>query len=200
MRFAGFFSHCQCAAHAAPQRRWLMMLTVVPLAAWLLLACGFQPRSSAPVYAFSTVAADIPRSAQVATVLRQRMQAGGTVRFSPLTPPSGTATSVPITDVVLEVLRDDSGTVIRGQNASGEVRELTLVRRFDFRLLHADGTVLLDTVRLTAERDTSYSEEQEVTHGDDREVLYHEMAEDLARQAMFRLAAVRLPTAARQQQ
>lgn len=171
--------------------RWLLL----PLTVWLLTmlpACGFQPRSSAPAYAFSTVAADIPRSAHTASALRQRMQAGGTVRFFPQTVPGGTA---PATDVVLEVLRDSRGTVIRGQNADGEVRELTLVQWFDFRLLLPDGSVLLDTVRLTAERDTSYTEEQEVTRRDDREILYREMTDDLARQALHRLAAVQMPAA-----
>lgn len=166
--------------------RWLAL----PIMATLLLACGFQPRSSAPVYAFKTVAADISRNAQTAVALRQRMQAGGAVRFYPRTVPSGTA--VPA-DVVLEVLQDSRGTVIRGENVDGEVRELTLVRRFDFRLLLPDGTVLLDTVSLIAERDISYTEEQEVTRRDDREILYREMADDLARQALHRLQAVQMP-------
>lgn len=155
----------------------------------MLVACGFQPRASTPAYAFTAVGADIARTAQTAKLLRQRMQAGGKVRFYPVTMPDDAEKGKGV-DVVLQVLRDDRGTIIRGQNASGEIRELSLVRRFYFRLLKPDGSVLLDTVKLQTERDTSYSEEEEVTRRDDREVLYREMAEDLARQAEYRLSAV----------
>lgn len=155
----------------------------------LLAACGFQPRAGALQYPFKVVAMDAPRTAQTTIALRQRMQAGGTVRFVPRTVVAGQRYDA--VDVILDVVRDDRGTIVRGQNVNGEIRELSLVRYFDFRLLRADGTVLMDTVKLRAERDTTYTEEEEVTKRDDREVLYRGMAEDLARQASYRLAALK---------
>ncbi len=94
-------------------------------------------------------------------------------------------------DVVLTVLLDQEERKASAFSTSAKVREVELLRRFDFSLADTRGNVLLESSPITMRRFVSYSEDEATGKEEEFETLLRDMRNDTAQQVLRRLAAAR---------
>ncbi len=107
------------------------------------------------------------------------------------------ASQVQVTDkatdaeAVLTVLTDREQRSASAISTSAQVREVELLQLFDFSLTDASGRILIDAAPIQARRFVSYRENEAVAKEAEFELLFRDMRNDVARQVLRRLAAVR---------
>ena len=156
-------------------------LAAAAAAAFSLAGCGFELRK-APVYAFKTLS--IPGGSGFAVYLRRNIPAGGTVTIIPADK-SSTA------EAILDVLSENREQIVVSTNSAGQVRELQLRLTLRFRLRTPGGKELLPPTSLQQQRDVTYSENQALGKEGEIELLFRDMQNDIAQQAMRRMASVK---------
>ncbi|HEX6361858.1 MAG TPA: LPS assembly lipoprotein LptE [Albitalea sp.] len=151
------------------------------LAATALAGCGFQLRRM-PELRFSTIALTgfAPRS-PLAEELRQQINA---------TPTTQVVEATTQAQVVLEALVDARERSVVASTAAGQVREIQLRSRLQFRLRTAAGRELIPPTELVLSRDISYSESLALAKEQEEALLFRTMQGDIVAQVMRRLAAV----------
>ena len=150
-------------------------------AAAALAGCGFD-RRRAPEFTFSTIALAgfAPRSTLAEELKRQ-------IATSPTTRVVDAAAQA---QVVLEALADSRDRSVVASTASGQVREITLRARLEFRLRSHAGKVLIAPTEIVLSRDMSYNESAALAKEQEEGFLFRAMQGDIAAQVMRRLAAV----------
>ncbi|MFT3953882.1 MAG: LPS assembly lipoprotein LptE [Piscinibacter sp.] len=147
----------------------------------LLAGCGFELRR-APELRFRTIAlAGFTAKSPLAEELRSTLAA------SPTTTLVEAATQA---QVILESLADGREKSVVASTAFGEVRELQLRSRFNFRLRTPQGRELIPPTEILLSRDLSYRETAALAKEQEEAVLYRSMQSDIVAQVMRRLAAV----------
>ena len=149
-----------------------------------LTGCGFALKGSEQL-PFTSLFLDQSASGPTATALRRQLQ--GVPGLTLLELPAHRAQA----QVVLQIDRDGQDKRSIGANAYGLTRELQLISHFDYQLLAADGRELGQAVQLEQRRDINYNEAIVLSKEGEEDMLYRDMAEDLAAQVMRRLAATR---------
>lgn len=151
-------------------------------ASTLLGGCGFELRR-APELAFRTIAlTGFDRYSPLAQELRMQIDASQTTTVVP---------AVSQAQVVMEALVDNRERSVVASTAAGEVRELQLRARFQFRLLNAAGRELIAPTEILRTRDMSYRESQALAKEQEESQLFRIMQSDIVSQVMRRLAALR---------
>ncbi len=160
------------------QRRALIVL---PGAAALLAACGFELRR-APELRFRSIqlVGFTPRS-PLADELRTSINASKTTLV---------VDSAAQAQVVLEALADVREKSVAASTAAGQVRELQLRARLAFRLRTPSGKELIPATEILLKRDMSYTESAALAKEQEEALLYRAMQGDIVAQVMRRLAAV----------
>lgn len=150
-------------------------------AAAALAGCGFELRR-APEFTFSTIALAgfAPRSTLADELKRQ-------IATSPTTRVVDAAAQA---QVVLEALADSRDRSVVASTASGQVREITLRARLEFRLRARAGKELIAPTEIVLSRDMSYNESAALAKEQEEADLFRAMQGDIAAQVMRRLAAV----------
>ena len=152
----------------------------------LLAACGFALRQTPPL-PFSRIAlvGFAPRS-PLAAELRSRLAAVAQVVDAPAQ-----------AEVLLQVLTDQREKSVVASTASGQVRELQLRLKVEFRLATPGGRELMPATELRLSRDLSYSETFALAKAQEEAEIYAAMQADIVQQVLGRLAQVRpaLPAA-----
>ena len=164
------------------RRRWLCRAGLAALPPLLALTgCGFALRQP-PVLPFQRIAlvGFAPRS-PLALGLRQHLQQALQVVDSPAQ-----------AEVVLQVLTDRRERSVVASTAAGQVRELQLRLRFEFRLLTPGGRALSPATELLLSRDMSYSETVALAKAQEEAEIYSAMQADVAQQVLGQLAQLRL--------
>ena len=161
-----------------PHRRTLIVL---PAASLLLAACGFELRR-APELRFRSIQliGFKPRS-PLAEELLKSINASQTTLV---------VESAAQAQVVLEALSDVSEKSVVASTAAGQVRELQLRSRLDFRLRTPAGKELIPITEILLKRDMSYTESAALAKEQEEALLYRAMQSDIVAQVMRRLAAV----------
>ena len=161
-----------------PYRRTLIIL---PVASLLLAACGFELRR-APELRFRSIQliGFKPRS-PLAEELLKSINASQTTLV---------VESAARAQVVLEALSDVSEKSVVASTAAGQVRELQLRSRLDFRLRTPAGKELIPITEILLKRDMSYTESAALAKEQEEALLYRAMQSDIVAQVMRRLAAV----------
>jgi LPS-assembly lipoprotein len=95
--------------------------------------------------------------------------------------------------VVLEALSETREKTVVASTAAGQVREVQLRIRFNFRLRTASGKELLAATEILLVRDMSYNESSALAKEQEEALLYTAMQSDIVAQVMRRLAAVAAP-------
>ena len=149
-----------------------------------LAGCGFALKGSADL-PFVSIYLDQAESGPTATALRRQLQ--GVPGLAVLEAPQLRSQA----QVVLQVTRDSQDRRSIGANAYGLTRELQLTSRFGYQVLAADGRELAPEVELQQQRDINYNEAIILSKEGEEEMLYRDMAEDLASQVIRRLEAQR---------
>lgn len=177
-------SHRSLSIPPTFQRRTLL-LAAGSMALFGLSGCGFALRK-APTFAFKSIRLAGSTGTYVARELRAALIANGLTVYT-TDVPAGTAPA----EVVLTVLTDQRERVAVGQTAAGQVRELQLRTRFNFRLRTANEKELISDVELLVERDLSFSETAVLSKDAEEQLLYRDTVSDAVEQVMRRLAAVK---------
>jgi LPS-assembly lipoprotein len=162
-----------------PRRHWLLVVAAAS-AAWLP-GCGFELRR-APELRFRSIALSgfAPHS-PLAEELRLHLNASSSTLVVD-TPAQA--------QVVLEALTDTRERGVVASTTAGQVRELQLRTRFNFRLRTPAGRELIAPTELLLSRDISYSEAAALAKEQEEVMLYRTMQSDIVSQVMRRLAAV----------
>lgn len=150
----------------------------------LLASCGFALKGSAQL-PFTSMYLDESEKGPTTTALRRQLL--GVPGLALLENPAQRSTA----QVVLLVRQDSQDKRSIGANAYGLTRELQLTSRFAYELQAADGRTLGEPVELQQQREINYNEAIILSKEGEEEMLYRDMAEDLAQQVLRRLAAVR---------
>ena len=160
-----------------PGRRALIAST---LAAGLLAACGFQLRGTTEL-PFSRIALEgfAPRS-PLADELRRTLAQSAEVVATPAQ-----------AQVVLHALTDRRERGVVASTTAGQVRELQLRVRLEFKLTTPGGRELIPATELLLTRDMSYSETVALAKEYEEAQLLRAMQSDIVGQLMHRLARVK---------
>jgi LPS-assembly lipoprotein len=160
-----------------PGRRAL--ITSALSGAWLT-ACGFQLRGSADL-PFSRIALEgfAPRS-PLAEELRRTLAQSAEVVAAPAQ-----------AQVVLFALSDRRERSVVASTTAGQVRDLQLRVRLEFRLATPGGRELIPATELLLTRDMSYSETAALAKEYEEAQLLRAMQSDIVGQLMRRLAHVK---------
>lgn len=177
------------ASAAAPNlhRRRLLGRAASLAPALALSACGFRLRG-VPEFDFRSLYIMAPPGQPLARELQRTIESSGS-KLQLITDPA----AMPTADVILELPSVRQERVIVGRNASGEVRELELRLRVQFKLRTPTGVELLAPTELLQKRDISYSESIALAKEAEEALQFRTMQTDIVQQLMRRLAAVRMP-------
>ena len=146
-----------------------------------LAGCGFELRR-APEFRFSSIALSGFRPmSPLAEELNRSIAASTTTRV---------VEAAQQAQVVLEAIADARERSVVASTASGQVREITLRTRFDFRLRTQAGKELIAPTELMQSRDMSYNESAALAKDQEEALLFRAMQSDIVAQVMRRLAAV----------
>lgn len=160
-----------------PRRRTLLAAG----AALGLAACGFELRR-APALNFRTVQLKgFAERSPLAEELKMNIDASQTTLV---------VESAAQAQVVLEALSDAREKSVVASTAAGQVREVQLRSRFNFRLRTPGGRELIPPREILLSRDMSYSETIALAKEQEEAALYRAMQSDIVAQVMRRLAAV----------
>lgn len=147
-----------------------------------MAGCGFELRR-APELAFRSIAlTGFEPYSPLADELRMQVNASQTTTV---------AEAPSQAQVVLEALADTRERSVVASTATGQVRELQLRARLQFRLRSAAGRELIAPTEIVRSRDMSYSESLALAKEQEEAQLFRIMQSDIVSQVMRRLAAVR---------
>jgi LPS-assembly lipoprotein len=146
-----------------------------------LAGCGFELRQTPPL-PFSRIAlTGFPAKSPMAAELRERLSASAQVVDTP-----GQA------EVVLQARTDSRSRSVVASTAAGQVRELTLRLKFEFRLVTPGGRELVPPTELLQSRDMSYSETFALGKAQEEAEIYAAMQADTVQQVLRRLSRAKL--------
>ena len=164
-------------------RRHLLSAAVLPLGSLgsALAGCGFELRR-APELRFRTIQlANFKPRSPLADELRANIDASTTTLVV-----EGLAQA----QVVLEAIDDVREKVVVASSAAGQVTEVQLRERFNFRLKSVSGRELIPKTELLQNRDMSFTESAALGKEQEEAFLYRAMQSDIISQVMRRLASV----------
>jgi LPS-assembly lipoprotein len=93
-------------------------------------------------------------------------------------------------EVLFEALADARDKGVVASTATGQVREIQVRARLNFRLRTPAGKLLIEPTEIALSRDMSYSESLALAKEQEEALLYRAMQTDIVSQVMRRLAAV----------
>ena len=167
------------------QRRHILTLVT----AALLAGCGFRLRG-VPEFAFGSLFIAAQPGSPLALELQRTLEgAGGPLKV--LRDPA----ALPTAEAVLDLLSEQHERVVVAFNSAGQVRELQLRLRVNFKLRTRTGEEPIGPTELLQTRDVSYNETQALAKEAEEALLLRNMQTDIVQQLLRRLAAVRPSTA-----
>lgn len=143
----------------------------------VLTGCGFALRETPPLPFARIALVGFATRSPLAAELSERLAGAVQVVSTP-----GQA------DVVLQALVDQRERSVVASTAAGQVRELQLRMKFEFRLASPGGRELIAPTELLLSRDMSYSESIALAKGQEESELYASMQSDIVQQVLRRLA------------
>lgn len=163
------------------RRAWLVLGAAGVAGVASLGGCGFELQRP-PELRFRTLALSgfAPRS-PLAQALREQLLASRTTQV---------VESSAQAQVVLEALSDTREKSVVATTAAGQVRELQLRTRLNFRVRTPQGRELIPATEILLSRDMSYSESAALAKEQEENFLYRSMQGDIVAQVLRRLAAM----------
>jgi LPS-assembly lipoprotein len=150
------------------------------LAAAALTGCGFELRRP-PELHFKSIALTgfTPRST-MASALRDALREA---KVAILDDPAQA-------QLTLEALNDTADKSVVASTAAGQVREVQLRQKLNFRVRSATGRELIPVTELLLTRDMSYSETVALAKEQEEALLFRAMRGDIVQQLLRRLATL----------
>jgi LPS-assembly lipoprotein len=162
-----------------PRRTWLGGL--LGGGALLLGGCGFELRRTPPLPFTRVALSGFTPASPLGRELRERLLAA----------PVQVIDNLGQAEVVLQALTDKREKSVVASTASGQVREVQLRLKFEFRISSPGGRELVPPTELLLSRDMSYSETNALAKAQEESELYAAMQTDIVQQVLRRMA--RLP-------
>lgn len=164
-------------------RRQILSASGALLGSTLLAGCGFRLRGhfDAP---FETLYLQMTENTRFSGLLKRMIESGSSIRC---------VSSPREADAILELLSTTRSRDILTINDAGLAREYELTLTLEFRCTSPEGFEYVDTTRLIANRDITYTESEFLSREKEEEVLYIDMENDLINQIVRRLEAARAP-------
>ena len=156
---------------------------LVPIAAAALAGCGFELRRP-PQLRFKSMALTgfAPRS-PMAAALKQALQDSG---VAVLDDPNQA-------QLVFEATLDVPEKSVVASTAVGQVRELQLRQKLDFRVRTVTGRELIPLTELLLTRDLTTNETVALAKEQEEALLFRSMRDDIVQQLLRRLATLSAP-------
>jgi LPS-assembly lipoprotein len=161
----------------AHRRGVLVMLSAT------LTGCGFELKRAPELRFKSVQLAGFGPKSPLAEELRMNINASKTTQV---------VETLAQAQVVLEALADAREKSVVASTAAGQVRELQLRARLNFRLRSAAGKELIAATEIMLSRDMSYSESAALAKEQEEALLFKAMQSDIVSQVMRRLASVQV--------
>jgi LPS-assembly lipoprotein len=158
------------------QRRGLLLASAA-----LVAGCGFELRRAPELHFRSVQLTGFPPRSPLADELRMSINASKTTLV---------VDSAAQAQVVFEAITDARERSVVASTATGQVRELQLRARLNFRLRTPAGKELIPATEILLSRDMSYSEMAALAKEQEEALLFRAMQSDIVAQVMRRLAAV----------
>jgi LPS-assembly lipoprotein len=146
--------------------------------------CGFKLRGTFD-YAFKTLYVDVNEASLVGKALIRALTLENQVTL--FTDPADKARA----EAVLVLDTEQRERAITAINSSGQVRELQLRLRVNFKLLNAAGKEVISDAQVVQQRDISYNETEALGKESEEALLYKDLLEDVVQQLQRRLATLR---------
>jgi LPS-assembly lipoprotein len=159
------------------ERRSLLLASVA-----LVAGCGFELRRAPELHFRSVQLTGFAPRSPLADELRASINASKTTLV---------VDSAAQAQVVFEAITDARERSVVASTATGQVRELQLRARLNFRLRTQAGKELIPATEILLSRDMSYSEMAALAKEQEEALLYRAMQSDIVAQVMRRLAAVK---------
>jgi len=159
------------------RRRSLLVHLAAPFA---VAACGFELRRP-PELRFKRIALTgfKPRS-PMADALRQALRDANVAVLEDASQ----------AQLIFEALGDAAEKSVVASTAAGQVREVQLRQRLNFRVRSVTGRELIPTTELLLTRDMSYSETVALAKEQEEALLFRGMRSDIVSQLLRRLASL----------
>ena len=146
-----------------------------------LAGCGFELRR-APELRFRTVQfAGFKAHSPLGEELRRQIATTTTTKV---------VEAASQAEVILEGMADQRDKGVVASTTAGQVREVQLRSRLQFRLRTPSGKELIGPTEIALSRDMTYNERDALGKEQEEEMLYRAMQNDIAMQVLRRLAAV----------
>jgi LPS-assembly lipoprotein len=145
--------------------------------------CGFELRRTPPLPFQRIALTGFSPTSPISRELRER-----------LTSQAQVVDAMGQAEVILQSLTDKREKSVVASTAAGQVRELQLRVKFEFRLASPGGRELVPPTELLLSRDMSTSETNALAKAQEEAEIYAAMQTDIVQQVLRRLA--RLPGAA----
>jgi LPS-assembly lipoprotein len=161
-------------------RRRPLLAVVLSCSALVTPGCGFELRRASEL-PFATIAfTGFAARSPLAEELRRQLAAAATTRL---------VDAPAQAQVVFEALSDTRERFV-ASTAAGQVREVQLRTRLQFRLRTPAGRELIAPTEIRLSRDMSYNETAALAKEQEEALLYRAMDTDIAHQVLRRLASV----------
>ncbi len=154
---------------------WASLASVATVA--LLPGCGFALRQTPPLRFTRIALTGFAARSPLATELRERLGGSAQVVDSPAQ-----------AEVVLQAINDKRDKSVIASTAAGQVRDLRLRVKFEFRFSTPGGRELIPATELLLTRDMSYSETYALAKMQEEAELYAAMQADIVQQVLRRLS------------
>lgn len=151
-------------------------------AATLLTACGFELRRAPELHFKTLYFSGFKPYSPLAEELRRHIATTTTTRV---------VEAASQAEAVFEALADGRDKGVVASTTAGQVREMQLRSRLEFRLRTPAGKELIPRTEIALSRDMTYNEAVALAKEQEEELLYRAMQTDIAMQVLRRLAAVR---------
>ncbi|MBL8482582.1 MAG: hypothetical protein JNJ60_10315 [Rhodocyclaceae bacterium] len=148
----------------------------------LLAGCGFHLRGQQDL-PFQSVFVPDTRGSELSSLLKRGIRTSSKAQV---------ADSPKEAQAIIVILRDQREKSILSLNASGRVREFELRARFGFRVVDANGQVLVPDSEIVVRRDMTFDDSLVLAKQQEEALIYRDMQKDLVQQILRRLAAARI--------
>lgn len=149
-----------------------------------LVGCGFKLRGTFD-YAFKTLYVDVNEASLVGKALIRALTLENQVTL--FTDPADKSRA----EAVLILDTEQRERAITAINSAGQVRELQLRLRVNFKLLNASGQEVISDSQVMQQRDVSYNETEALGKESEEALLYQDLLDDVVQQLQRRLATLR---------
>jgi LPS-assembly lipoprotein len=147
----------------------------------LVAGCGFELRR-APELKFKTLQlAGFKAHSPLADELRRSIATSTTTRV---------VEAASQAEVVLQALTDSRDKGVVTSTTAGQVREVQLRSKLNFRVHTPAGKELIAATEISTSRDMTYNDRDALAKEQEEELLYRAMQSDIASQVLRRLAAI----------